>query len=92
VLEHLCRSITTILWARPGLHRVCFDLTRIRRLDASGAALLRYAFRELQKAGVEVDIAGTGNRTTQVLTQEPRRAADIAESEARRVELRRTLH
>ena len=91
VLEHLCRSITTIIWARPGIRRVCIDLTHIRSLDASSVASLRYALRELQKAGVEVDLEGAGSRTARVLIQDPGQAPDVA-SDARSVEPGRTLH
>lgn len=92
VLEHLCRSITVILWARPGLRRVCIDLTHIPALDPSSAASLRYALRELQKAGVEVDVEGAGGRAARVLIRESPPAADAASPEARSVDPGRTLH
>lgn len=92
VLEHLCRSITVILWARPGLRQVSIDLTHIPALDPSSAASLQYALRELQKAGVEVDVEGAGNRTAQILVQERPPTADAASPEARPADPRRTLH
>lgn len=91
-LQYLCRSITTILWARPDVRRVCVDLTRIRRLDASSAALLRYALRELERAEVEVDIIGPGSRAARVLAQEGRVVADTLAPRAPSAEPGRTIH
>jgi hypothetical protein len=90
-LEELCRAITTIVSAHPGLRRVCFDLTHIRRLGPSSVASLRYALRELRKAGVEVDIQGTGGRTARVVTRGSRAATDVVAPDEHSVE-RRTLH